>query len=60
VCSIAYGAALGDSDIVGNAMSIFKGGMASEILNGRSLSAVSPCHPQMWQVFDVCRECSLV
>lgn len=34
--SIAYGAALGDSDIVGNAMSIFKGGMASEILNGRA------------------------
>lgn len=36
MCSIAYGAALGDSDIVGNAMSIFKGGMASEILNGRA------------------------
>jgi hypothetical protein len=34
--SIAYGAALGDTDIVGNTMSVFKGGMASEMLNGRA------------------------
>jgi len=34
--SIAYGAALGDTDIVGSTMSIFKGGKASEVLNGRA------------------------
>jgi len=33
--SIAYGAALGDSDIVSRSLNVFKTGRASEIINGR-------------------------
>jgi len=34
--SVQYGAPLGDTDTVSNAMSIFKGGAASEVINGRT------------------------
>mmetsp|Transcript_48139 Transcript_48139/g.92011 ORF Transcript_48139/g.92011 Transcript_48139/m.92011 type:complete len:244 (+) Transcript_48139:86-817(+) len=34
--SVAYGAPLGDTDMVSNALSVFKGGMASEVINGRT------------------------
>lgn len=34
--SIQYGAPLGDTDTVSNAMSVFKGGAASEVINGRT------------------------
>merc|ERR1719183_3302180 len=34
--SIQYGSPLGNTDIVSNAMSIFAGGNASEVINGRA------------------------
>lgn len=63
--TVQYGAPLGDTDILSNVMSIFKGGNASEILNGRAamvgftaallveLSNQESLFNQMWNVRDV-------
>jgi len=63
--TVQYGAPLGDTDILSNVMSIFKGGNASEILNGRAamvgftaallveLSKQESLFNQMWNVRDV-------